>query len=44
MNDYIPERLDNLLWERPSAGVVIAGDINQLDPVSSANDLAFGKS
>ena len=32
LNNYITERLDNLLKERPSAGIVITGDINQLDP------------
>ena len=34
LNSYITERLDNLLKERPSAGIVIMGDINQLDPCS----------
>lgn len=32
LNSYITERLDYLLKERPSAGIVITGDINQLDP------------
>ena len=32
LNNYITERLGNLLKERPSAGIVITGDINQLDP------------
>ena len=32
LKGYITERLDNLLKERPSAGIVITGDINQLDP------------
>ena len=34
LNRYITERLYNLLKERPSAGMVITGDINQLDPRS----------
>lgn len=34
LNNYITEHLDNLLKERPSAGIVITGDINQLDPRS----------
>lgn len=32
MNDYITEHLDNLLKEKPSAGIMITGDFNQLDP------------
>lgn len=30
--DYITERLDNLLIERPSAGIIITGDFNHLNP------------
>lgn len=32
MIDNITERLDNLLKERPSAGVIITGDFNHLIP------------
>ena len=32
LNNYITECLDNLLKERPSAGIVITGDFNHLDP------------
>ena len=30
--DHITERLDNLLIERPSAGIIITGDFNHLNP------------
>ena len=32
MIDHITERLDNLLLERPSAGIIITGDFNHLNP------------
>ena len=32
MIDYVAERLENLLIERPSAGIIITGDFNHLSP------------
>ena len=32
LNDYITDNLDNLLKEKPSAGIMITGDFNHLNP------------
>ena len=31
MINYLTDGIDNVLWGRPSAGIVIAGDFNKLD-------------